>query len=250
MNYPTVNPFLSSGATGDARNAASTRSADLAAAQDDHLIRRSDSPIANSPSKSSGSASVSGPSPLAKPAGVVAAPVGERANGLAPVSPGNGKDAATDSISLAQLKQITAVLPKARVSLQLLAEAQRIRTRTEIPLFSCSNRCTLFPLLRPTRTLSSTKSKSSTLTWKYRKCSNTKDRSKNPGLCPPVSFSLGQPRLSLTLSRLARLLRYSKATATRPHQTPSRGIDEHRSGSTLHRRSQRSLHRTGYVALS
>lgn len=108
-------PLLSLSSIGTA--AAGLRLAAQQAAQDD-LTRRSDSPVANSPSKTGGgSASVSGErSSLA-----VAAATSEREGELntgAGVSK-DGTQAPTDSITLGQLKQITAAFPKPKVRIRV-----------------------------------------------------------------------------------------------------------------------------------
>lgn len=129
INQPTpITPLASLDTPTETGLISSLRTAAHQAAQDD-LTRRSDSPVATSPSKNQGgigSASVSGVtapiriavSPLGgnvanANAPVAAAPVGAQNTG-AGVSK-DGTQAPTDSITLGQLKQLTAAFPKPKV---------------------------------------------------------------------------------------------------------------------------------------
>lgn len=128
-----VTPLLSTGSLAPPPDPLA-RQAALLAAEDD-LTRRSDSPVANSPSKhpgTLGSASVSSPVRIAPTPMPPAAPsplVGRRdavdagallsmqqaGGGLAAGPPKDGPPAPTDSITLGQLKGITAAFPKPKV---------------------------------------------------------------------------------------------------------------------------------------
>lgn len=106
-------PLLSLSSGGTA--AAGLRLAAQQAAQDD-LTRRSDSPVANSPSKSGGQGSASVSGERSSLVVVASASEGEgELNTGAGVSK-EGTQAPTDSITLGQLKQITAAFPKPKVS--------------------------------------------------------------------------------------------------------------------------------------